>query len=250
MGTLKAKYRLRKDTYIVYGSLSFILLLFIFLCQYIKDFFNMYEMVQQILFILQIVVVVIISALIITVIKQYQKVGEYSFYTKGIEDNKTGETFYYNDIISYYFNAQNNKEAESLILKLEEGIKEIPALLPREAFILFQEDHARVWLPFMIKKIDEYDTTYNFELYEDITSFKISLQDVKRTHEIVVSKEGITLYDTFYQWTELLRYEVSYTGMVSIVDQSNKKIFLEPLTCIEKSYVLMRLLNNYIKESV
>lgn len=248
MGTLKGVYTLRKDTYFVYGLFGIILLLFVWMCQYIKDFFQMYDAVQHILTLVQIGVYLLMLSLVIIVIQQYIKAGKYAFYTKGIEDKKTGECFFYNDIISYYFNAQNNNQAGSLILHLESGIKEIPALLPRVVFEIFQQDHAKVWVPFMIKKIDAYETTYAFKLYEDTTSFKMSLYDSKRSEQITLSKKGMQLYETFYAWEDLLRYEVSYTGMVSVVDKANRKVFLEPLTCIEKSYLFMRLLNYYIKE--
>lgn len=246
MGELKKTVGLRKSVYGIYLSFCMVLLILLLLCQFIKDFLNMYPVVGTITLLIQLVCVLLILALAFMLYSQYKSVGSVSFYEMGFVDEKTDEEFYYHDIMSYQFVSETNRHAKAIIFETDDNRRgEISAALDPQAFYYFQEDHAAIWRDFIIQQIQN-RRFFSIDVLEDMTSFKLSLTP-EEEGDVVLSDEGLVVYNQFYPWKNIKGYHVSLTGMFSVIDMTNQKIFNEPMTSLTRYGLFVSVLNHYTK---
>ncbi|MBS4749791.1 hypothetical protein GMA11_00880 [Granulicatella sp. zg-ZJ] len=249
MGILKNTFKMRRDVLVLYAFFSVILLLLCLVCQYIKAFFSTYPSISFMFLFVQLVSIGLIVAMWYIAVRQHQKTGVFEFYELGIKNSKTEETYFYHDIINYSFIPQTNKQAKALVFETDQHEQVIlSAMLPPQAFELFQEDHTAVWKSFVQEELENGEM-FSVDLYEDVTSFKMSLTPTQE-HELVISKEGIVLHDVFYEWNTLNWYDVSWHGMLAIQTKEYKVIFLEPMTSISRYFLFISILDEFLPSKV
>lgn len=248
MGNLIKVCRMRWSVYMINVALAIVTSVVWFVFQYTKEFFSMYQAVAQVLEVLQWLCLALIVGLVIIVYLQYKKAGTFAFYDNGVWNKQKDVFYYYHDIMTYSFIPQSNKTATQLYFETDDMKEDtLNALLDPQAFRLFQEGHARIWAPFVIKQI-EAKRLISFDVDEDVTSFKMQvIAEDQSAKELILSHEGMICYGKFYTWEMLSRYEFSYSGMISIKDQSFKTVFMEPVVNIERFYVFIQVLDYYIK---
>lgn len=245
MGELRQTIGLRKSVYGIYIGFCVVLLVLFALCQFIKDFLNMYAPVGMITTVIQLVCVLFIVTLAVMLYSQYKKVGKITFYDQGFVYEKTNETFYYHDIMSYQFVAETNRQAKAIIFETDDNRQgELPSALDARAFHYFQGDHAQIWKAFIIDQIENH-RFFSVDVLEDMTSFKLSLTP-EDEGDVVLSREGIVLYNTFYEWQKVKGYQISLTGMFSLLDEQQHKIFNEPMTSLTRYGLFVEVLNHYV----
>lgn len=249
MGNLLKICRLRWSVYAVNAILACVTVAIFLVFQYAKNFFSMYSAVQLVFSVFQWLCICLIIGLIFIVFTQYQKAGTYHFYENGVLDAKANTFIYYHDVMTYHFMPQSNNKAYGLTFETDESqVVTLSSLLDKEAFILFQQGHARVWGDFVLKQLDA-KRIISFDVDEDVTSFKMQVIAEDTADEISCSHEGIVCYGKYYPWEQLLRYEVSWTGMLTIKNKDLATIFMEPIVNIERYYIFMYVLDKMIGES-
>lgn len=246
MGRLKKIYSMRLDALVIYVFFTLMIIVLYTMFDFAKAFFSVYETAQRVFTIGQLLCIGLVFALFVMMYLQYQTCGKVAFYQHGLVNTKTAEQFLYRDIVQYEFIPQNNKTARSLAFKTDDGrIGELSALLPRSAFVLFQEEHSAVWAPFMIEQIQK-GKRFAICIQEDTTSFRIAMRPTQDSQLLTLSNEGIEIYDVFYTWASLSRYQVSWHGMFSLKDTDNKTVFFEPSTSLENYHLLLCLLDYFL----
>lgn len=238
---------MRWDAYAMYALACVLLLIVCLMCGFAKEFFSLYAGVGAVLTIIQFVVIILMICIAVFVYFQYKKTGTYIFYDHGFKHMPTGKVTFYNDIITYEFVADSNKVASELRYVTDtQETGTLTALLPNEAFSLFQHDHAKIWAPFIIGKINAKEL-YTFVIQDDVTSFKMSLDALEYMQkEVVFSHQGLVVYNQFVRWEEIAFYNVSWTGMFKLVDTQHRTIFLEPMTTITNYAVFLKVLEHFV----
>ncbi|MBF0781055.1 MULTISPECIES: hypothetical protein [unclassified Granulicatella] len=245
MGRLKKIYVMRMDALVIYVFFCFFIVLLYAIFGYMRAFFSSYQTLQYLFSFGQIICIVLSIAIIFMIYFQFKKAGKFSFYQYGIVNEQTKEEFFYHDIVYYEFIPQNNKTAKGLLFKTKDDRQgELLGLLPSSAFKMFQDDHTTIWAPFMIEQIKQKEL-FRITVQEDTTSFKL-LMDSNDEKDLVLSHQGIVIYDTFYHWNDLLRYQISWNGMFGIKDKENRTIFLEPSTSLSNYRLLLAILDYFI----
>lgn len=247
MGNEKKRFSMRWDAYAVYGMACVLLLIVCLMCGFAKEFFSLYAGVGAVLTMIQLVAIVLMICIAVFVYSQYKKTGTYIFYDYGFKQMPTGTITLYHDIVTYDFIADSNKVAATLRYVTDDNRSgELTALLPNDAFSLFQTDHAKIWAPFVIDKIHD-KQLYTFVVQEDVTSFKMNLDALEYVQkELVFSHQGLVIYDQFLRWEDIASYEVSWMGMVKILDRQQRTVFLEPMTTITNYAVFLKVLDHFV----
>lgn len=249
MGRLIKICRMRPSVYVINAILALITFGVWLVFQYTREFFIMYPFINTILMYLQWVCLMFILALVVIVYLQYQKAGTYIFYQNGVLNKSKDEFYYYHDIMTYAFIPQNNKRATDLYFETDNLQEDkLSALLDKEAFVLFQEGHARIWAPFVLKQLDA-KRIVSFDVDEDVTSFKMQIiGDDTQDKALILSHEGMICYGKFYNWCDLMRYDVTFTGMLVIKNSEQQIVFMEPLVNIERYFVFMSILDHFLPQ--
>lgn len=245
MGRLKKIYVMRLDALAIYVFFGIFIILLYAIFGYMKAFFISYQTLQYLFNFGQSCCVLLGIAIVIMIYFQYKKAGKFAFYQYGIVNQQTQESFFYHDIIHYEFVPQNNKSAKCLVFKTDDNRKgELLGLLPSEAFVMFQKDHASIWTPFMIEQIKQ-KQLFQITVQDDTTSFKLLMTPEEDKH-LVLSHQGVVVYGKFYEWQTILRYQLSWNGMFSLKDTQNRTIFLEPSTSLPNYCLLLELFDYFI----
>lgn len=235
MGNHLKTFTLKWQIYAINAILIFVVGFIFAIFQYTKEFFTMYRSINTLFTFLQVLCFALIIGIVWIVFIQFKQAGNVSFYEFGFIDNVTNQSYFYNDILSYTFQPHNNKQAKMLQFETDDQRQgQLSALLPNQAYELFQLGHAKMWRKFLIQKI-EAKQLVTFQVLDDVTSFKVRNED-EFAEKVVLSHEGIVLYDTFYKWEKISRIEVSFTGMLSIKDDALKTIWMEPIVSIQNYY--------------
>lgn len=247
MGRLIKICRMRPSVYIINSILGLVTFGVWLVFQYTREFFVIYPFVDTVFMFLQWLCLFLILAIVVIIYLQYQKAGTYVFYQNGVLNKSKNEFYYYHDIMTYAFIPQSNKRATDLYFETDSMQEDkLSALLDKEAFVLFQEGHARIWSPFVLKQL-EAKRIISFDVDEDVTSFKMQLiGDDTQDKALILSHEGMVCYGKFYNWYELTQYEVTFTGMLMIKNSEQQTVFMEPLVNIERYFVFMSVLDYFL----